>query len=150
MAQLEQIIPSALTSARSAILDAFAALEQETAEALRCLPSVACSEGATLGQKLEKLASLKASPSLSTACHKIIIELVAEAQALSEVRNDVVHSRMRLAVGQPETAIYLNTRAIQCQYPTGRVMNLAEHEALSSQTKDVTKRLGDWRRAPKK
>lgn len=150
MAQLDQIIPDKLTNARSAILDAFAELEHEVAETIQCFTSVGCPAGATLGQKLEKLASLKASASLSTARHKILIDLVAKAQSLCEVRNDVVHSRMRLVIGQPETAIYLNTRAIERQFPSGRVMSLTDHKALTSQTSDVVARIREWRRAPKK
>lgn len=148
--RIETLIPNSLATARSTILDAFAELEQETFEALRSCPAMPCHDGATLGQKLEKLAGLKANSLLSKARQKVIVAAAQDAQAMCDVRNDIVHSRMRFVDGHPETAIYLNTRACQQRYPTGRVMSVLEHQQLAKSVSDVTARIKDWRHAPKR
>jgi hypothetical protein len=141
------LVPHELTRARSDVLDAFAELEHVVTETALAWAPEAPGKNATLGQKLDKLADIKAGSSLSHDRRKIISEAVAEAQNLCEIRNDVVHSRLRLAVGDPQTCVYLNTRSTD---PVARVMSVQQHVQIAEQASALARRIREWHYAPKK
>lgn len=133
--------------ARSDVLDAFAELEYIVAETALAWAPEKPNKGATVGQKLEKLSAIMAGPALSHERRKVLTEAIFEAQKLCEIRNDVVHSRLRLAVGDPHTCVYLNTRSAE---PVARVMSIQQHIDLAKQASEVTRRIREWHYAPKK
>ena len=150
MQHINNIVPSTLSAARSDVLDAFADLEYSVIEALKAMQlEISCSN-APLGQKLEKLAGLKPTPKLSKASAKIITDAASKAQSLNEIRNDIVHSRLRSIANHPEIAIYLNARTINQPYPTARVMTIDQHAKLAVEVRAVTTCLTNFRNAQQK
>ena len=150
MHQFDNIIPNDLTIARSGVLDAFAELEYEVAEAVKALGGDTGHEGAPLGQKLDKLAGLKAGPMLSKENSKIITEAAKRGLTLCEIRNDVVHSKLRFVSGHPEIAIYINARIINQPYPTARVMTVTQHQTLAREITVIAECINAWRCKQKK
>jgi len=145
MAQLEQLIPNRLAAARSEVLDAFAELEGELADLIVLLADKVPNPAGLLGQKLDALATLKPSSSLSKHRHKQITDCVRAAQLLCEIRNDLVHSRMQMMVGELETAVYLNVKKRDEPYPQARILSLANHQQLAAQARDITVRFRECR-----
>ena len=145
MQQINNILPNTLSAARSHVLDAFADLEYSVIEALKAMHLEPTCSGASLGQKLEKLAGLKPTSKLSKANAKIITDAAIKAQSLNEIRNDIVHSRMRSIANHPEIAIYLNARTINQAYPTGRVMTVDQHAKLAAEVQAITNCLKSFR-----
>lgn len=133
--------------ARSAVLDAFAELEHIVAETAIAWAKEKLGKGASLGQKLDKLEEIQAGPALSHERRKVLIEAVAEAQRICVIRNDVVHSRLRLAIGDPKTCVYLNPRLTDA---VARVMSVKQHADLAKTAIDLARRFREWHYAPKR
>jgi hypothetical protein len=142
---IRHVTRSDFAVARSNVLDAFAALEFEVTEALKILELGTSCESALFGQKLDKLATLVAGPTLSKASVKIITEAATKSQSLCEIRNDLVHSRLRYIPDHPAIAIYFNARTIAHPYPIARAMTVTQHQTLAKETNAVAVCIKTWR-----
>jgi hypothetical protein len=150
MHQTANLVPNELSEARSNVLDSFANLEYAVAEVIKVSEHGAVYDGAPLGQKLEVLSAFKPGPKLSKAMAKIITDAAAKAQSLCEIRNDVVHSRMRFVAGHPNIAIYINVREVNQPYPKAHVLTVDQHINLANETKSITDCINKWRLTDKK
>lgn len=127
--------------ARSRYLDAMAEFEAQVVRILRLGGLKAGSE--CLGQKLEKLASLKATCSLSKDAVKKAHDIVAGSGSMLDERNDIVHAVMRIVnFDGVTTAYFSNNRLDESDTSSvGRLINAAQFEQIERRTRSQTTRL---------
>jgi hypothetical protein len=117
---------------RSKCIDAFSQLESAII-ALLSLAGHSCG-GEHFGQKLALLKKAKPNPKLSKARLAKAHELLGRCEALAEVRNDIVHSTLQLAViAETSRACFVNMRYCQSGSETARLFTLDGLRELSAE-----------------
>lgn len=115
---------------RSKCIDAFAAIEEAFVRLLS--QSDIKFGGESFGQKLKLLQKIKASPSRSKERVAQLQVLLKRCEALCELRNDIVHSKLQLAlIGDDHRACFTNLRDCQSGSQTARLLTLEGLRALS-------------------
>lgn len=119
--------------ARSLCIDAFAQME-EAIVAVLAQSGKGC-ESQPFGQKLKMAQQIKASPSLSKQRLAELKSLLKECQDVAEIRNDIVHSRMQVAVMESQQkACFSNSRQCLSGIRTARLFT---YEALRNLSFDM-------------
>lgn len=122
--------PDAFHRERSKCIDAFATLEEAIVRLLTALKAKTGSE--SFGQKLQLIQKAKASPEISQARLQKVLLLMPRCEELGELRNDIVHSRLQIAIiGEDQRACFTNTRHCLSGSQTARLFTL---EGLRSVT----------------
>lgn len=117
---------------RSKCIDAFSQLESAIIVLLG-LAGHSCG-GEHFGQKLTLLKKAKPNPKLSKARLAKAHELLGRCEALAEVRNDIVHSTLQLAViAEANRACFINLRYCQSGSQTARLFSLEGLRELSAE-----------------
>jgi hypothetical protein len=120
---------------RSKAIDAFAALEESIVRLLVALKAKFGTE--SFGQKLQLLKTAKANPQFSQARLRQVQALLPRCEELNELRNDIVHSRLQIAIiGDDHRACFTNTRHCLSGSQTARLFTL---EGLRSVTGNAGK-----------
>lgn len=89
--------------------------------------------GEPLGSKVEALKKAKPSPQYSTERKQKINELLGQFDELLDLRNDLVHARLQIAViGNDQRACFINARQLMAGIQTARLFSL---ESLRSVTR---------------
>ena len=116
---------------RSKCIDAFAALEEA---AIRILAQEDAKIGEEpFGQRLKVLGKVTASPRRSKDRVAKLQVLLIRCAELNELRNDLVHSRLQVAViGDDNRACFTNLRECQSGSQTARLFTLEGLRALSA------------------
>jgi hypothetical protein len=107
-------VPHDLHLARSRLLDSFSDLETVVRELARS--TSACSDGASLAQRVEVLLQLEPSGTLSQERRDRIRTLLKNAQQLLSLRAAMVHSKLRtVTVDGQLVACFINSKADRTQ-----------------------------------
>jgi hypothetical protein len=115
---------------RSKCVDAFSELESAVIRVLMAA-NIGCG-GESFGQKLSKLIKAKASSQLSKASLAKLPDLLQRCESICTQRNDIVHSRMQLAIlGDEHRACFVNTQECENTGQTARLFSLAGLRDLS-------------------
>jgi len=115
---------------RSKCIDAFAAIE-EAAVGLLGQEGIKFGEE-PFGQKLKLLGRIKASPKRSKERVAHLQTLLNRCAIINELRNDIVHSRLQMAViGEDHRACFTNLRECQSGSQTARLFKLEGLRELS-------------------
>ena len=119
---------------RSKCIDAFSEVEQALIWIIERSGGKVGSE--SFGQKLERLRKVKPSPTLSKAQIEKLTSLIDGCAAINELRNDIVHSTLQLAViGSDQRACFINSRQCTSSSQTARLFSL---EGLRGLTAEMT------------
>jgi len=114
---------------RSRCLDAFAEIEEAIVGVLNLLDFKLAND--SLGQKLETLKSAKASPTFSRERLARLQALLPICEALNTQRNDIVHSRMQIAlIGHETKACFANIRQSTPGSQIARLLSLDGFDEL--------------------
>lgn len=126
---------------RSKCIDAFSEVEQALIAVIdRCGGKIGSE---SFGQKIEKLRKAKPSPGLAKGKIETLMKLMDRCAAINEVRNDIVHSTLQLAViGNDQRACFINSRQCDSGSQTARLFSL---EGLRSLTAEMTQLAADIR-----
>lgn len=122
---------------RSKCIDAFAALEEQIIriQVLLDMPV----NGASFGEKVEALKGVKASPRFAKARVAKLKDLLIRCQEAAELRNDIVHSRLQLAViADEQRACFANTRHCQAASQVARLFTLEGLRAARTEATSLT------------
>lgn len=115
---------------RSRCVDAFADLE-EAVIALLLAHDIKFG-GESFGMKLGKLTKLKPSPRLSKTCAARLVDVVNKCAALTALRNDIVHSRLKLAtIGEDQKACFINLDQCGAHAQSARLLSLEGLRAVT-------------------
>lgn len=121
---------------RSKCIDAFSQLESAII-VLLSLAGQSCG-GEHFGQKLTLLKKAKPNPKLSKARLAKAHELLSRCEALAEVRNDIVHSTLQLAViAETHQACFINMRYCQSGSQIARLFTLKGLRELSTEMEQL-------------
>lgn len=125
-----------LQLARCAFLDSFADTEIALGRLAKRLALKGC--GLTVGQRLEALKTIKASPSFSQAKVQKLAEQLTRLQSLNAIRADVVHSRLAVApIGGQARACFINSTTCSDEAPTARLVTRDEFAKFSKVLKEI-------------
>ncbi len=125
---------------RSRCLDAFSDLEEQLA-VLQSLLNIKLSAD-SLGQKLEALKAAKASPKFSRERLTKLKELLPICEALNGLRNDIVHSRMQIAmIGKDQLACFANVRQPCPGSQTARLFTIGGLDELHRSVRQAAAKL---------
>jgi len=87
----------------------------------------------SFGQKLKLLGKIKASPRRSKERVALLGTLLDRCAAMNELRNDIVHSKLQLAIlGEDHRACFTNLRECHSGSQTARLFTLEGLRALST------------------
>jgi hypothetical protein len=126
---------------RSKCIDAFAAIEEAVIGLLSA--SDIKFGGEPFGQKLELLRKIKASPKRSKERVAQLQTLLKRCVEINELRNDIVHSKLQLAViGEDQRACFTNLRDCQSGSQTARLFTLEGLRALSVEVLKLADEVG--------
>lgn len=126
---------------RSKCVDAFADLETAVIRLMRA--AAIKSGGESFGQKLDKLAKAKANPQLPKASISKLPLLLKRCETICALRNDIVHSRLQMAViGEEHRACFVNLRECESSGQTARIFTLPGLRDLSAEMTDLARELG--------
>ena len=134
--QSETAIAEQLQIARSRLLDSFAEVE----ESVICLQTKFGFKAslASLGQRLETLRKVKASPQLSKATVTELQAHVERLAVLNELRADVVHARMYVAPIAGETrAFFVNSIECAAEFPIARLLKFDQFAKLNKELHEL-------------
>ncbi len=132
-----------LQVARSCLLDSFADVEASIITLQAKLEIKATN--ATLGQRLDALRKIKASPQLSKAKLTALHEFVARLAELNRLRGDVVHARMWVApIAGEVRACFVNSLEAAEEFPSARLLTLSQCEAVGRELREIASRLTTW------
>lgn len=132
--------------ARSRYFDAMAEFETQVVRVLRLGEVKVGSE--CLGQKLEKLKSLKASSRLSKEVIAKLGEFAMACGPMLDERNDIVHSAMKMVNldGVPH-GFFTNTRFEQCESSlVGRLVSAVQFQQLERETRNLASKMAQFGR----
>lgn len=130
---------------RSKCVDAFADLEAAVIAMLVFHKVKTGSE--PFSQKLVKIAKIPPCPQLSKSQVSRLGEIVKRCQTFSEVRNDIVHSRLKLAViDNDHRACFINHGQASGCIQNARLFNLQSLRDLSSHLASLTAEITDMTR----
>ena len=119
---------------RSKCIDAFSEVEQALIWIIERSGGKVGSD--SFGQKLERLRKAKPSATLSKAQIEKLTSLIDGCVAINELRNDIVHSTLQLAViGSDQRACFINSRQSTSGSQTARLFSL---EGLRGLTAEMT------------
>lgn len=126
---------------RSKCIDAFAAIEEVV---VTLLDQSDIKFGAeSLGHKLDLLRKIKASPQRSKERVAQLHALLKRCEAINELRNDIVHSKLQMAlIGEDQRACFTNLRDCQSGSQTARLFTLEGLRALSMEMLKLAEDLG--------
>jgi hypothetical protein len=65
----------------------------------------------------------------------------AEIKKVRSVRNDLVHSQLKILPGKPAYAVYLNSALVGEEAPLARMMTLDQHKGLMTRLKALTAKI---------
>jgi hypothetical protein len=65
----------------------------------------------------------------------------AEIKKVRSIRNDLVHSQLKMLPGNPASAIYRNSAFATDEAPLARMMTLDQHKELMTRLKALTTKL---------
>ncbi len=125
--------------ARHNVLEAFATLENAVMFASQRFGTPPLSICSSLGQRLDALGKVKASPKLAKAMLPNVLASVERAKVLLGVRNDIVHSHQHVANIGEVTAVYLNTGQSTLAFPSARILTLGQHERLRKEVLELAR-----------
>jgi hypothetical protein len=126
---------------RSKCIDAFAAIEEAVVRLLS--QSDIKFGGESFGQKLGLLQKIKASPSRSKEKVAQLQILLKRCEAICALRNDIVHSRLQLAViGEDHRACFSNLRECQSGSQIARLLTLEGLRSLSAEMLKLAEEFG--------
>jgi hypothetical protein len=130
---------TSLIAARNRVLDAFALAEHAIVDLLDRAsekPPMSC---ASLGQKIEALKAVKPSPTFSKVRHSSLQAEIIKFEIATQVRNDIVHSILRIIDLEEPVALYCNARQKDKDYPKSRIMTVKDHDRLVADAIRLTK-----------
>lgn len=67
----------------------------------------------------------------------------AEIKQVRSIRNDIVHSQLKMLPGNPACAIYLNSASVSDDAPLARMMTLDQHKGLIVRLKALTAKIAN-------
>lgn len=125
---------------RSKCIDAFSEVEQALIWIIERSEGKVGSD--SFGQKLEKLRKAKPSPTLSKNQIEKLKKLIDGCSAINELRNDIVHSTLQLAViGNDQRACFINSAQCTSGSQTARLFSLEGLRGLTAEMTDLAKEL---------
>jgi hypothetical protein len=126
---------------RSKCIDAFAAVEEAV---VTLLGESNIKFGAeSFGHKLDLLHKIKASPQRSNDRVKQLHALLKRCEAINELRNDIVHSKLQMAlIGEDQRACFTNLRDCQSGSQAARLFTLEGLRKLSLEMLKLADELG--------
>ena len=127
---------------RSKCIDAFAAVEEALISAI--VATGGKPAGDSFGQRLAKLR--KASPTSAMSGDRLLKlqGLLDRCLAISEVRNDIVHSELKLAsIGDDQRACFINLRYCTSGSQTARLFTLEAMRHLTSEMSQLATEIGE-------
>lgn len=125
---------------RSKCIDAFSEVEQALIAIIERSGRKTGSE--SFGQKLQQLRKAKACPALSKEQIEKLKNLIDGCAAMNDLRNDIVHSTLQLAViGNDQRACFINSRHCTSGSQTARLFSLEGLRGLTAEMMDLAKKL---------
>ncbi len=125
---------------RSKCIDAFSAVEEALLAAI--LATGGKASAASFGQKLAQLRKAKATPAMSAERLTKLQGLLDDCLAIGEVRNDIVHSVLKLAViGDDQRACFVNLRSCNSGSQIARLFTLEGLRSLTSEMNDLAQKI---------
>lgn len=125
---------------RSKCIDAFSEVEQALIAVIERSGGKVGSD--SFGQKLEQLRKSKPSPTLSKGQIDRLKKLIDGCATLNELRNDIVHSTLQLAViGNDQRACFINSRHCTSGSQTARLFSLEGLRGLTAEMTELAKQI---------
>ena len=125
-----------LQIARCGLLDSFAEVEESVIRLQVKFGHKA--SAASLGQRLEALRKVKASPQFSKAAFAQLQLHVQRLTSLNDLRGDVVHARMYVApVAGAVRACFINSRECAEEFPSARLLTLEQFIKLNKDLREL-------------
>lgn len=127
---------------RSKCIDAFSAVEEALIGVIAKTGGKIGAE--SFGQKLAQLRKAKPTATFTQAQIDRLQKLLDGCLAISELRNDIVHSALKLAViGDDQRACFINLRHCTSGSQTARLFTLQGLRALTADMNDLAREIRD-------
>ena len=129
-----------LQTARCCLIDSYADVESAMISLQQRLELP--SDKTTLGQRIDALGKIKASPAIPKALISRLRTYHARLALLNELRCDVVHSRMGVApIAGEMCAYFINSREAGAEFVSARLLTLDQMIALASELRRLAQSL---------